>query len=143
MKPTEHKPRDSIDYYYANIPNPVDFRKTLLEASRDSVLILKQYEVFKKLRRSKQTEYEALKKLIEEITALMTRLKKSLPQTKMRETIPRDYHHKKDAQHPKQKSPSKPKAKPTQHTASKQPKNEFDRLEDELNVLEERINNLD
>ncbi len=142
MKPTEHNPRDSIDYYYANIPNPVDFRKTLLEASRDSVLILKQYEVFKKLRRAKQTEYESLKKLIEEITALMTRLKKTLPQTKMREAIPKDYHHKKDAQHPKKTPSSTKKSNSESQTSSKKPKNEFDRLEDELNVLEERINNL-
>lgn len=141
MKPVEKRPRDSIDYYYANIPNPVDFRKMLLEASRDSVLILKQHEVFKKLRNAKHTEYEALKKIIEEITALTARLKKTLPQTKMRETIPKDYHHKHASTETKRTHKSAPSATEKKQTKA-HPKTEFDRLEQELNVLEERINDL-
>ena len=135
MKPVEHKPKDSINYYYAHIPNPVDFRKTLLEASRDTILILKQYETFKSLRKAKAIEYEALKKLINEINTLLGRLKKLLPASKIRETIPVDYHKASRRVHPVKKH----NANPVMH---KQPKNNIEKLENELNVLEERLQSL-
>jgi len=137
MKPVEHMPKDSIDYYYAHIPNPVDFRKTLLEASRDTILVLKQYEAFKELRKAKAVEYEALKKIINEINTLLARLKKTLPASKVRETIPADYH-----KSVRRVQPHKAPAKQETPTMHKNPKNSLEKLENELGVLENRLKNL-
>lgn len=70
--------------YYVNIREPNETRRRLLETSREVVLALQKYEGFKLKNNKKQDFVNLLRKNFKEINELIIRLKKELPQVKVK-----------------------------------------------------------
>ncbi len=69
---------------YTRIENPVFTRKQLLETSKLVVLLLQKFELFKEKRKRRQELLEQLKVTLKETHDLLDKLKKEMPQTKIR-----------------------------------------------------------
>ncbi|MFC1753151.1 hypothetical protein ACFL96_07115 [Thermoproteota archaeon] len=67
------------DVFYVEIHNPVDFRRSVLEASRDLLRGLQKYEDLKKVRNKKLKEISILKSVIKEINSLVNQARNVLP----------------------------------------------------------------
>jgi len=70
--------------YYINIREPLETRRRLLEASRQVVMCLQRYENFKLKKIKKENYLGVLRRNFKEINELIARLKKELPQIKVR-----------------------------------------------------------
>jgi len=70
--------------YYVNIREPADSRRKLLETSRQVVLALQKYENFKLKKARKHDLTDRLRKNFREINELIARLRKEMPQVKIR-----------------------------------------------------------
>ncbi len=107
------------DDFFVNVRNPEDIRRTLLGASKDVVVSLQRYEKFRISRIKREDHFEKLRKNISEINELVGRLRKELPQSKIRA------------------KPTASSVRTTQKTSS-----ELDKLEDELKQIEGKIGSL-
>jgi len=73
--------------FFIRIDNPPLFRRTLLEASKESIDALKNYDRFRDIRARKIELVLKLKNIVKEITMLLDRLKSDLPTTEVRAKI--------------------------------------------------------
>ncbi len=73
--------------YYVNVREPSEARKNLLETSREIVLALQKYENFKLSRVKKHNLVDLLRRNFREINELISRLKKEMPQVKIRKKV--------------------------------------------------------
>lgn len=114
------------EVYYVNVREPVETRKSILETSRKVVLSLQRYEHFKLRHDKKQDLVNKLRANFKEINELIARLKKELPQVKLKKKAP--------APEQATKAPSKKKTAKT--------KKELGDLEQELKDIESKLNKL-
>ena len=117
------------EVYYVNVREPRDTRRKILETSRQVVLALQKYENYK-LRRIKKIDYmNSLRKNLKEINDLIARLKKELPQVKIK----------------KRPTSNEAETKPVKKTVKKQAskgKGALDDLERELYDIESKLKEL-
>ena len=114
--------------FFVGINEPVETRRSLLESSKRVVQLLKRYETFRYLRKSKIDYINSLKKKISEIRRLNSKLKSLMPKTKIRipaEDMPKTTQVKDDA--PKEQH----------HHLS-----EVEKLDRELSAIEEKLTEL-
>jgi chromosome segregation ATPase len=124
--------------YYVGVKNPVEVRKTVLEASKELVEALHRYEKFKEIRDEKNTEIAKLKSSVKEINKLVGKLKSALPKSKISVS-----KKKKPEQKQKDKtSTSKKKNKEEIKEVPKKKLTEIDKLESELEDIESKLNSL-
>lgn len=69
------------DVFFVGIRNAEDFRRSLLESTKDALTFLQKYESFLKIRTQKNEAIDGLKKLVKEIVGQISELKKSLPES--------------------------------------------------------------
>lgn len=120
------------DVFYVGIPDPKEVRRYVLESSKSMIDILKRYEELKAVREEKlevQIEYDQnmkqvlllcnrLKKEFPEITAKMPVLKARVhPSVKIKEEEPKRYQKREDT-------------------------TELDKLEHEMDMIEEKLKEL-
>ena len=111
------------DIFYVNVNGADELRRDILESSKMIVEILKNYERFKSANKEKQKEIGNLKLKIKNILKLISKLRSALPSAKS-----------------KALKEKKPKVEVKKQT--KQATTELDKLEQELNEIESRINSL-
>ncbi len=120
----------SADVLYVGIENPGEVRKSLLECSRDLVILMQKNEKVKSIRLQKQEKIDLLKNQYHELIALITELKNELPAIEPNQ-LPK---HKE--RHNEPKSSNKPAPMPKKKMSS------VDRLESELSRIEEKLKTL-
>ena len=122
--------------FFVGMKDPMELRRSILESSKELLQYLQRTEKFKQVRKEKTAEIAKLKSIMKEINSLSRKLKQSLPKTGLR------------AAKPKLKvEASKPITEPEvqQELPVEPPKemNELERLESELNEIEDRLGKLD
>lgn len=65
--------------YYAGLSEPIEVRKSVLEASKEVLQSLQQFDKFSMVRREKKQAIVGLKSNVSEINRLFTELKSHLP----------------------------------------------------------------
>jgi hypothetical protein len=109
--------------FYVAIEDPIDFRKELLSSSKVIIQLLQRNEHLKELRTEKIQKLFEFSQLMSEITMLIGKLKKAIPETKLRNV-------------PQQKIIEQkrilPEAKPIEN-------NDLRQLQLELHAIEEKL----
>ncbi|MBD3313563.1 hypothetical protein GF345_03905 [Candidatus Woesearchaeota archaeon] len=129
-------PKD--DVYYIEIQNPVDFRKSVLEASRDLLRGLQKNEDLKKIRAKKAKEVSNLKSIIKEINTLVNQAKNLMPAASIKTAEaakPKESKKKESStgsKKGKKQEPEQKKSKPA----------EVNELEKQLKDIEEKLSSL-
>ena len=121
------------EVFYVEIPNPVDCRRSVLEASRDLLRGLQKYEDLKKIRFQKLREMSVLKNIIKEINTLLNQARNSLPSVTVRIPEPAKQKEAKKAQRPKKKAIEEEEAKKPREVAE---------LEKQLKDIEGKLTGL-
>ncbi|MCK4670385.1 MAG: hypothetical protein KAT43_04210 [Nanoarchaeota archaeon] len=111
------------EVFFVGIKDPIEIKRDLLESTKDSITIIKTYENIKSLRIEKVKQMLVLQKLIKELNALTNKLKRALPETRVREK-------------PKISSRALKKEEPSRKLT------EFEKLEVELSSIEEKLSHL-
>ena len=135
--------KDEKDVFFVGIKDPIETRRGLLESSRDIVQSLQRFESFKALRAEKEQRTKELSTVIRSANRLISRLKKSLPATKLRVKIMKEKdEQEKSKQKKKGKKSKKEKEKKTEPAITRRELTEIDRLEQELNSIEHKLRGL-
>lgn len=113
--------------FYVNIENPAEFRRKLLETSKEVVIALQKFERLKASRIKRLENYDQLRMNIREINELVAKLKKELPAIR----IPKRAEPK-TVKAPKAKKTIAPKPAPIRASAA-------DKLEKELSEIESKL----
>lgn len=128
------------DVFFVGVKEPLEVRRMVLEASKEALQSLQQYEKFKEVRIEKTKEILRLKKILKELDNLMVKLKTELPSTSSRiKPAKKEVKKEKKAAH---------KSKPVKKAAEKvkkkaKNKTEVEKLESELSDIEERLGKVD
>ncbi|MBN2457940.1 hypothetical protein JXB31_02295 [Candidatus Woesearchaeota archaeon] len=124
------------EIFYVRISDSKKVRKTLLEASREIILILQRYEMFKRLREAKLELMEDLSNQFKEIHEITSKMKIEMPKVK--------FAHQAKTKNikPAQEKEVIPKAKAPRakkHNLEKEEEAELKRLEVAINEIEKRL----
>jgi len=151
--------KDKQDVFYVGIKDPIEIRRSLLESSKEIVQLMQDFERFKDMREQKYELKEQLRKDIIAIEAMMKRLRKFIPKTKLRVRLAQEHKELDEAEEEppatsRRKSSKKKSSKALKSSKSKkakkvkeQPKpkralTELDKLEEELRKIEEKLGTL-
>ena len=86
------------DLFFAELRNPNEIRRNVLEARKEIIESLQRYENIKFLRDQKHEKIKELRKSVKDIAKTISSLKVILPKTKIREDlihVPKKKHSKK------------------------------------------------
>ena len=119
------KKQTKEDPLYVGIPQASEVQKSLLESSKDLLLILKQSETVASIREDKKEKIESMNKLLKEMRTQLNKLKRTIP-------------------HIVAKTEAAPIAEVKKAPSRKVsvPKSEVQKIEDELAFIESRLNGL-
>jgi replication fork clamp-binding protein CrfC len=120
------------DSFYMAVRNPKDFRRELLNSNKQILQLLQKNEDLKGLRIKKIELMFKYNDIISEINMLMSKLKRTIPQTKLR-NIP-------EIKNKEEKEAAAPKKEKIIYKAEK--KNELVRLQQELEQIESKLGKL-
>ena len=134
--------KESKEVFFVGIKDPIETRRGLLESSRDIVQSLQRFENFKVLRAEKEQRTRELVTVIRSTQRLVSRLKKSLPETKLRVKVMKEKQEQSKAKVKKGKKAKPQKEKKPEIKISRKELGEIDRLEQELNNIEQKLHNL-
>jgi len=115
------------DIFYIHINEPVEIRRTILENSRQVVQLLQRYETLRQLRVQKSETTSNLKKNFKELVVLVNKLKQEMPKVGARVKLKQE------------KGNSAKKGVAVKRTVSG---GEINKLEDELRMIESKLNGL-
>ncbi|MFH1506624.1 MAG: hypothetical protein ABIE94_06605 [archaeon] len=102
------------DAYFVHIRSPVDFRRTLLESSREIIHLMQDYQTLLELRKQRLDMERCFKEETREIMLLVNKLEKALPKhslNKLKEVLPGVIEEEKKRQPAKAKKGKKKPAK--------------------------------
>ena len=116
------------EIFYVGVKDPRELRRSLLESTKDIVVFMKTYDNLKSFRLKKFDEMQKLKVLIEELSRLIAKLQRELPKTRLR-VVPEEKGR-------KAKAAAKQKPKP------KVSASDVEKLELELNDIEQKLKSL-
>lgn len=119
------------ELFFAELRNPNEIRRNVLEARREIIESLQRYENIKFLRDQKLEKIKELRKVTKDINKTIVNLRNILPKAKIREETIQVKKKKETQKKRKVKKKEEPKEK---HTS------ELDRMEAELNAIEEKLN---
>lgn len=155
------KASNEDEVFYVGLHNPAEIRRNLLEASRDVVQFLQRNEKIKEIRKEKVLAIQQLRTELHQLRLLVNKLKKMLPKTNLKlpkEPTPpipcticnkpfkgqpaldqhmKKHQPKKEPQPKEEKPVEPPKPKPKPHHLT-----ELERLESELNDIEQKLEGL-
>src|SRR3989344_1876985 len=118
------KKDEKSEVFYVGINSPTEVRRDVLENTKVIIIALKTFENFKEARVEKTRHVENLKVLMSELDMLFNKLKRVLPQTRVREKPSAIQIVKKDVE--------------VRLTTKKM--SEIEKLESELSNIEEKLN---
>ncbi|MBS3158137.1 hypothetical protein J4206_02530 [Candidatus Woesearchaeota archaeon] len=130
--------------YYAGLSEPIEVRKTILEASREVLQSLQQFDKFSAVRREKKQAIADLKSNVSEINRLFSELKSHLPNaahTHLIKTAPQKHEPKVSATIPVTKQKSKKQKEPSVKLKPKE-LSELEKLEKELGEIENKLGSM-
>jgi len=129
------------DILYVGVQNPIEVRRTILEATKDVVEMLQKYERFRAVKQEKINTVNVLQEQIKEITKLINKLKADLPKVDIRIRL-----NKEEEMVEKERKAVKEEAKPKKKVVKKEaaPKkmkelSELEKLEAELSAIEGKL----
>jgi len=118
--------------FYVGVPGPEDFRKDILESTKDVIHLLQEHEKLKRIRIDKVEESTKLRKIIKELILLNNKLKGQLPKTKLR-NLPKMEISESRMEHPKREQ------RQNQTKQAQKSKDDLEKLEDELSFIEGKL----
>ena len=136
--------------YFVHVKNPVDFRRNLLESSREIIHLMQDYQNLLDLRDKRLNKENAFKEELKEIILLVNSLEKRLPKkslNKLKEALPEAFAQRrepKEAKTTKGKKGKKTKArKPARKDFLKTKQlTDVKRLEKALEAVEGKLHRL-
>ncbi|MBI2133161.1 hypothetical protein HYU11_00605 [Candidatus Woesearchaeota archaeon] len=114
------------EYFYVGIEDPGVVRRSILESSKELIQALQRYERFKALRSEKYAQASRLKMLYDGIVALLSEVKADLPSMDIKGLPKSEERHF--------------RAKRQADEASKKVPTGIEKLEEELNDIEKKLN---
>ena len=113
---------------FVGVKEPVELRRTLLESTKEVIECLQKFEKFKSLRGEKLRQIEQLKNDVKEINKLVAKLKSELPKVSLK------------LEEEKPKADKKVKGiKKEIKVKKKKELDELEKLESELDLIEEKL----
>ena len=132
--------------YFVHVKNPVDFRRNLLESSREIIHLMQDYQNLLDLRDKRLNKENAFKEELKEITLLVNSLEKRLPKkslNKLKEALPEAFAQRKEPKATKKgKKGKKTKAKPAKDFLKTKQLTDVKRLEKALEAVEGKLHRL-
>lgn len=119
--------------FFVELKEPPEVKRNVLEALKDILGLMQQFEKFKQIRHEKLVKIQRLRSLVRDTNKMFGTLKAKLPQTNFK--TPSSTPVKKQS---KKIASKKEKAAPKEVTPKKH-KTELDKLESELNAIEEKL----
>ncbi len=147
--------------FFVGIKDTKDLKRAILESTRDTVVFLQKYENFQKIKKEKNETIQELKKMVKEISSLITELKRKLPESELHRRLNKEEvsvekeiigiglkkkksQSKKANQEAKARDTSDGKQAKQQvskkENKAKKVSSEMDKLESQLKELEGRLN---
>ena len=134
----ENLKEQNSELFFVEVKDHGEIRKNILETLKDILEVLQRFEKFKHIRHEKLEKINRLRTLLKDANKILGLLKGKLPQTNLRATVVKETpkaHSK--AHHKKNKKSKQPEEK-----VSKKEKTELEKLETELNAIEDKLRNL-
>lgn len=132
--------------YFVRVSDASTVRRRILESSKDVLHVLKGYHRLLDIRDQKKETAEELRRVLAELSRLVERLDKLLPERSLKEIeefLPKQKHAKKGAKKGKAPAPKKePVSLPKLSEPKKKAPSELERLESALASIEERLGRL-
>ena len=131
--------------YYAGISEPIDVRRSILEASKQVVQNLQEFDKFCGARREKKQAIAELKSVINEIGRLLNMFKSHLPQVNLHAQEKNTNHAAKPVKEKSEKAAKQAKQQKTSKESIKlKPKelSELEKLEKELGEIENKLSGI-
>jgi len=122
---------------FIKIDNPHEVRKSLLESSRDTIMMLKMHEKFREIRIRKAQEIMRLRETMKDISKLVVRLKSSIPDIKINLPAPPRQEKPKEIKQAQPAAPARPKP-----VEQKSPVASLSDLDSQLKQIEEKLGRL-
>lgn len=120
------------ELFYVGVKNPVELRRVILESSKEMVQYMQRAEKFKKTRAEKEEEFAKLKKTMNSVSSMVSKLRTYLPKADIKSGASEYKKAKKDA-------PSIKNIKVSKQSLKEIPQSEIIKLERELGEIESRI----
>jgi len=134
------------DAYLVHLKDTVDFRRTILESSREVIHMMQEYQALMDLRKRRLDMEQAFKEELREIMLLVNKLEKTLPKhsiNKLKEVLPGVIEEeKKHMAKPEKKKLSKKKEKPAKEQLREKQLSQIQRLEKALESVEGKLHKL-
>jgi TolA-binding protein len=137
------------DVLYVGLSDPIELRRTILEATKDAVEMLQKYEKFRAVREEKVATINQLQEQLREIAKLVAKLKAEMPKVDIRiklhseqEMIERERKAAKEAEKQKKQKEKKYKTTlkiPIKGVSKKSELGELEKLEAELTNIEQKL----
>jgi uncharacterized transporter YbjL len=125
--------------FFVGVKDPIDVRRNILEVAKDSIQTLQMFEKFRGIRDEKVKQVAQLKSDLREITRLLSKLKSSVPKANLRIKL----HEHELMSVGEDLGVKKKKAKKGKELAvGPSPKNELQKLEEELSAIEGKLGKL-
>ena len=156
--------KEAEEVFYVGLRDPVEVRRNILESTREAVQFLQRYEKLKSIRDEKREASKLLHNDIKELKALVNRLKRVLPKSKLRIKLHKEHvlvkcsrcgakfdtktdleKHQKKHKKKKKKAKAEKKAPAKKVEAPKEetkPLTELEHLESELSDIESKLGKL-
>ena len=127
--------KEEKDIFFVEVKEPDEVRRNVLESLKEVVESLQRFEKFKEMRADKITNINKLGNIVRDINRMVSNLKNSLPQAKIRAM-----------KISKRRIPSKKKIvrvkKKDVVGETKKPVSELEKLEAELSSIENKLQSL-
>ena len=142
--------KEPDEVFYVGMKDPIEIRRSLLESSKEMVQYLQRAEKFKAVRTEKAEEIAKLKEIMNDATKLISKLKTSLPKTKIRtrmhkheEEVMKEALVKELGEAKEEFEVAAKEAKPAEVKKAKpKPASELEKLESELSAIESKLTKL-
>ncbi len=125
------------DFFYVGVENPELLRRNLLEASKGMIQVLQRYEKLKAIRAEKYANAAKLKAVYDNIVNMMSEMKAELPSPDIRSLPKHDKHE--EIRMARKSAGEKEEAPVKQEKPIKKPMTGIERLEAELNEIEQKL----
>lgn len=128
------------DLFFAQVKEPNEVRRNILETLKEIVEVLQRFEKFKRIRHEKLEKIHQLRGLIKDANKMLGNLRLKMPQTNLRAAPAAENPAHKKPRHKKKK-----KAKSEEANPEKKPKKEMtelEKLEAELGAIESKLKSL-
>lgn len=128
----------SNELFFAQVKEPVEIRRNILETLKEILEVLQRFEKFKHIRQEKLEGINKLRNSLKDANKMLGNLKLRLPQTNLRVTVVKEITNKKI--HKKKKKVKSDEEKPDK--PQKKEATEIERLESELSAIEDKLKSL-